>query len=84
MNHETQQFVRRVLLECPLPIVLDADGLNALAAAPADFLEALANRATPALALTPHPGEMARLLGSTVAAGASESSRLSATRRRKI
>lgn len=68
MNHETQQFVRRVLLECSLPIVLDADGLNALAAVPSDFLEALANRATPALALTPHPGEMARLLGSTVAA----------------
>src|ERR1700733_2253893 len=67
MNHETQQFVRRVLLECPLPIVLDADGLNALAAAPSDFLEALANRATPALVLTPHPGEMARLLGSSVA-----------------
>jgi ADP-dependent NAD(P)H-hydrate dehydratase / NAD(P)H-hydrate epimerase len=68
MNHETQQFVRRVLLECPLPIVLDADGLNALAAVPSDFLEALADRATPALALTPHPGEMARLLGSNVAA----------------
>lgn len=68
MDHETQQFVRRVLLECPLPIILDADGLNALAAVPADFLESLANRATPALALTPHPGEMARLLGSTVAA----------------
>jgi NAD(P)H-hydrate epimerase len=68
MNHETQQFVRRVLLECPLPIILDADGLNALAAVPSDFLEALANRRSPALALTPHPGEMARLLGSTVAA----------------
>jgi len=68
MNHETQQFVRRVLLECPLPIVLDADGLNALAAVPAGFLEALAGRRSPALALTPHPGEMARLLGSTVAA----------------
>ena len=68
MNHETQQFVRRVLVECPLPIILDADGLNALAAAPSDFLEALADRASPALALSPHPGEMARLLGSTVAA----------------
>jgi ADP-dependent NAD(P)H-hydrate dehydratase / NAD(P)H-hydrate epimerase len=67
MNQETQQFVRRVLLECPLPIVLDADGLNALAAAPADFLQALADRRSPALALTPHPGEMARLLSSSVA-----------------
>jgi ADP-dependent NAD(P)H-hydrate dehydratase / NAD(P)H-hydrate epimerase len=68
MNHETQQVVRRVLLDCPLPIVLDADGLNALAAVPADFLESLAKRASPALVLTPHPGEMARLLGATVAA----------------
>jgi hydroxyethylthiazole kinase-like uncharacterized protein yjeF len=67
-NDETQQFVRRAVLECPLPIILDADGLNALAAVPSDFLEALASRKSPALALTPHPGEMARLLGSTVAA----------------
>jgi NAD(P)H-hydrate epimerase len=68
MNHETQQFVRRVLLECPLPIVLDADGLNALAAWPDEFVKALGDRRTPALVLTPHPGEMARLLGSTVVA----------------
>ncbi len=44
------------------PLVIDADGLNALAEMP-DWPEAL-----PALTvLTPHPGEMARLLGSTVA-----------------
>ena len=55
MNHETQQFVRRVLLECPLPIVLDADGLNALAAWPDEFVKALGDRRTPALVLTPHP-----------------------------
>jgi len=59
MNDETQQFVRRVLAECPLPIVLDADGLNALAAAPTPVLD----RCSPAMALTPHPGEMGRLLG---------------------
>jgi hydroxyethylthiazole kinase-like uncharacterized protein yjeF len=63
MHAETQQFVRRILAECPLPIVLDADGLNALAAAPAPILE----RRAPALVLTPHPGEMARLLNSTTA-----------------
>jgi hydroxyethylthiazole kinase-like uncharacterized protein yjeF len=61
MNNETQQFVLRVLSECPLPIVLDADGLNALAAAP----EPITNRRSSALVLTPHPGEMARLLGIT-------------------
>jgi|CZKC01.1.fsa_nt_gi NAD(P)H-hydrate epimerase len=79
MNHETQQFVRRVLLECPLPIVLDADGLNALAASPDEFVKALGDRRTPALVLTPHPGEMARLLGSTVAAV--QSDRLSSAQR---
>jgi hydroxyethylthiazole kinase-like uncharacterized protein yjeF len=62
LNNETQQFVLRVLAECPLPIVLDADGLNALAAAPSPAGE----RRSPALALTPHPGEMARLLGATI------------------
>ncbi len=63
MQVETQQFVLRVLSDCPLPIVLDADGLNALAAAQSPPVE----RRSPALALTPHPGEMARLLGCTVA-----------------
>ena len=59
---ETQQFVRKVVAECPLPIVVDADALNALAAA-----EPQAERASKGIALTPHPGEMARLLGITVA-----------------
>ena len=56
---ETQQFVRRVIAECPLPIILDADGLNAFAGR-ADELKA---RNSSALAVTPHPGEMARLCG---------------------
>ncbi len=42
------------------PLVLDADGLNAHAGA----LEALADRAAPTV-LTPHAGELARLLGIT-------------------
>jgi NAD(P)H-hydrate epimerase len=63
MQVETQQFVLRMLADCLLPIVLDADGLNALAAAEPAQIE----RLSPALVLTPHPGEMARLLGCTVA-----------------
>jgi NAD(P)H-hydrate epimerase len=59
MQEESQKFVRQALAECPLPIVLDADGLNALAAAKKPILK----RRSPALVLTPHPGEMARLLG---------------------
>jgi NAD(P)H-hydrate epimerase len=42
------------------PLVIDADGLNALAAADADgWWKAL----PPGTILTPHPGEMARLMG---------------------
>jgi ADP-dependent NAD(P)H-hydrate dehydratase / NAD(P)H-hydrate epimerase len=57
---ETVQFVRTVVGEyLDLPIVLDADGLNAFAGR---ALELKAARKM--LAVTPHPGEMARLVGS--------------------
>lgn len=49
---------------CSTPLVLDADGLNN-AAANAEELFTLANRC---IIVTPHPGEAARLLGSTNAA----------------
>lgn len=55
---ETGAAMRRLAAELPLPVVIDADGLNALA----EDLSALAEAAGPRL-LTPHPGEMARLLG---------------------
>ncbi len=50
------------LAEIECGFVLDADGLNALAKMP-DGRERLAGNAV----LTPHPGEMARLLNTTVA-----------------
>ena len=56
---ETQQFIRRIVSEAVLPIVLDADGLNAFSAGG----DALAKRQSSHLVITPHPGEMARLLG---------------------
>jgi NAD(P)H-hydrate epimerase len=59
----TQAFVRELIRECPVPIVLDADALNALSGdIGADFVR----RDRPCV-LTPHPGEMARMLGSTAA-----------------
>ncbi|MGB2755621.1 MAG: NAD(P)H-hydrate dehydratase, partial [Phycisphaerae bacterium] len=57
-------IVRAVLEGLEIPIVLDADGLNAIAA---DAAETIA-RARNGLILTPHPGEAARLLGTTVKA----------------
>ena len=60
-HNETQQFIRKIVEETPLPIVLDADGLNAYDG----MSDHLNQRQAPMLALTPHPGEMARLLGIT-------------------
>jgi NAD(P)H-hydrate epimerase len=49
--------VRRLLAECAVPMVLDADALNVLAGG----AEALRGARAPVV-ITPHPGEMARLL----------------------
>jgi len=58
---ETQSLVLKLIKTLNLPIILDADGLTALATQP-KILPAM-NRQ---LILTPHPGEMARLIQSTV------------------
>ena len=57
---EAAEFARRVYAEWPHALVADADALNALAAEP----DALAEPVGPRV-LTPHPGEMARLLGAS-------------------
>jgi NAD(P)H-hydrate epimerase len=66
-------FVHRLLAGAALPVVLDADGLNAFAGR-AQLLRRLARP----LILTPHPGEMARLTGASVAE--IQSNRLNAAR----
>jgi NAD(P)H-hydrate epimerase len=62
---ETSEFVRNVVNKYPLPLVLDADGLNAFAGRMDSFRKDL--RPAGATVFTPHPGEMARLVGKTVA-----------------
>lgn len=59
---DTDELVRRLVAELAIPMVIDADGLNALAGA----LEVLGDAPGPRI-LTPHPGEAARLLGTEVA-----------------
>lgn len=61
LEAETQGLVRELVRELPCPVVVDADGLSALAG----HLGLLKEARGPRL-LTPHPGEMARLLGSNV------------------
>ena len=60
---ETQKLVRDLAPRIARPLVLDADGLFALAS---DLAALKARRA--ATILTPHPGEAARLLATTPAA----------------
>ncbi|MGD0092631.1 MAG: ADP/ATP-dependent (S)-NAD(P)H-hydrate dehydratase, partial [Planctomycetota bacterium] len=61
---ETVKLVRRVVRELDVPLVLDADGLNAFAGEGLKLLTAAQSKlAERALVLTPHAGEMARLLG---------------------
>jgi NAD(P)H-hydrate epimerase len=60
---QTQEFIRDLVLQTELPVVLDADGLNAFAG----NADALRKRTTKFLAITPHPGEMARLLNVSTA-----------------
>jgi hydroxyethylthiazole kinase-like uncharacterized protein yjeF len=62
-NSETAEFVRSAVKRYRMPIVLDADGLNAFE----DRSEELSGKVGH-IVITPHPGEMARLVESTVAA----------------
>jgi NAD(P)H-hydrate epimerase len=58
LDPETADVVRALARDVPKPLVIDADGLTALAGR----LETVAAAPAPRC-LTPHPGEMARLLG---------------------
>jgi ADP-dependent NAD(P)H-hydrate dehydratase / NAD(P)H-hydrate epimerase len=63
----TAAFVRDLAIRVPVPLVLDADGLNAHSKAAGGSLVALAGRSA-ATVLTPHAGELARLLATDSAA----------------
>lgn len=73
MHQETAQAVRGLVQAAELPMVIDADGINALAGA-VDILK----KARAPIVLTPHPGEMARLLG--VTAGEVQADRINIAR----
>jgi NAD(P)H-hydrate epimerase len=60
-NKETQHLVRNFITKLGKPIVLDADGINAVVGHTDVFKSAKAP-----IVITPHPGEMARLIGKDV------------------
>lgn len=59
---EASEFARELIAKTDLPVIIDADGLNAFDADKARDLSGAGRT----MVLTPHPGEMARLLGVTV------------------
>jgi hydroxyethylthiazole kinase-like uncharacterized protein yjeF len=59
---DTAMWVRHLLKECRRPLLLDADALNSLEGSP----DLLAHAQCPVI-ITPHPGELARLLGCSTA-----------------
>ncbi|MFW6103684.1 MAG: NAD(P)H-hydrate dehydratase, partial [Bacteroidota bacterium] len=56
LNEETQHLVRELVTEIKKPVLIDGDGITAVA----KDTECIKKRQAPTL-LTPHPGEMARL-----------------------
>jgi len=58
---ETAELVKQLYQQADIPVLVDADGINILAA----DLPALARASQAVRILTPHPGEMARLTGLT-------------------
>jgi ADP-dependent NAD(P)H-hydrate dehydratase / NAD(P)H-hydrate epimerase len=58
---ETQKLIWKLLSNSTVPTVVDADALNALAQMPAAI-----KKLPKPMVLTPHPGEMARLIGHRV------------------
>jgi NAD(P)H-hydrate epimerase len=60
---QVAQFVRALLDRATVPLVLDADALTVLADDPAR----LTRREDHDLIITPHPGEMGRLVGKSIA-----------------
>ncbi|HJA94713.1 MAG TPA: NAD(P)H-hydrate dehydratase [Candidatus Eisenbergiella merdipullorum] len=65
-GEDAKGLVRLILTETAKPLVLDADGINLLAA-DRNFLETFClqrkRESAPPLILTPHPGELSRLTG---------------------
>lgn len=57
ITNDTKEILRLVVQNAEIPVVIDADGINCIA----EDIEIIMNRKCK-IVITPHPGEMARLL----------------------
>jgi hydroxyethylthiazole kinase-like uncharacterized protein yjeF len=64
VSDDTERLLSELVLRSPVPMVIDADGINSLSTAKVRGKGArdILNGARSPVILTPHPGEMARLL----------------------
>ena len=60
LDYDTEALVKSVICNTQIPLILDADGINAVA----NDIDIVREAKAPVI-LTPHPGEAARLLGCT-------------------
>lgn len=56
-NPGTQRLIRKLIVALSIPIVLDADGINAI-----EGKASILKSAKASIVITPHPGEMSRLV----------------------
>lgn len=61
LNEETKEFVRRIVGKIEKPLLIDGDGLTAIS----EDIDRIKRRKNYTI-LTPHPGEMARLIGKSI------------------
>jgi NAD(P)H-hydrate epimerase len=61
LNIETKKLVKAITAELDKPVLIDGDGLTAIS----EDLQILKTRSAPTV-LTPHPGEMARLINDSI------------------
>ena len=63
LGDEVAGLIRRLMQESALPMIIDADGINALCG----HMHLLERQTGRQVIMTPHPGEMARLTGLSIA-----------------
>ncbi len=61
VDEERVELVRKILLEYKKPVVLDADGINLISLDPTILMDRQGDTI-----ITPHPGELSRLLGVSI------------------
>ena len=67
VNADTKAIVAQLIKKAEVPLILDADALNCLSSSPSLISPPLRGGGRGRVILTPHPGEMARLLGISTA-----------------